>query len=139
MAETNLLLFRSAGQVLALSAEHTRQVVPLEQLYALPGAQGASLGLIAAGGRVLPVVDLPGLLGRGSETPVLALVCELGGESMALPTDYVIGFVSDDARPGPELFSDEVMLGGHFGGGHKGRVLNPQALLAALQSRILSA
>ncbi len=143
MAETNFIVFRSAGQMLALGAEYSRQVLPLEQLYALPGVGGGILGLIPAAGRVLPVLDLHRLtaLGdSGSDTPgSLALLCEVAGEQVALPADTVIGFVQDDFPTSPELLSQETLLGGYSGGGHKARVINPHALLAAVQNRILSA
>lgn len=137
---SNYLLFRSSGHTLALSADTTRQVVPLEDVAALPGTQSALLGLMAALGRALPVVNLAALAGwPGSKAP-LALICEIGGETVALPIDDVIGFIrEDDAPKTTELLSEETILGGYLGGGHKGQVLNPQTLLSSLQSRVVSA
>lgn len=144
MSDTNYLLFRSAGHTVAVRAELTRQVVPLEQLSALPGTQGIMLGVMAALGRVLPVVNLAAIAGWET-SPVqakapLALICEVGRETIALPIDDVIGFVKEeDAPTSTDLLSEETLLGGYLGGGHKGQVLNPQALLASVQGRIVSA
>lgn len=140
MAESNFLLFKSADQILALEAEYSRQVVPLEQLYGIPGVSGAILGLIPAAGRALPVIDLVKLVGLGSGAAnSLALICEIDGESLALPVEQVIGFVREEVSYASDLLSEEMLIGGYFGGGHKGRVINPNALMTALQNRVLSA
>lgn len=142
MAETTFLVFQFAGHTLALNADLTRQVVPLESLYTLPGTSGAVLGLIPAAGRILPVVDLARVAGLpGTGTPAeLALVCEFGGEQLALPVESVTGLVREDDAPSTtELLSEVVVLGGYFGGGHKAQIIHPQTLLTMLESRMLSA
>lgn len=130
---------------MAVSAEMTRQVVPLEQLTALPGTQGVMLGVMAAQGRALPVVNLAALAGWAETQTAtahapLALICEINRETIALPIDDVIGFIKDeDAPKTTELLSEEMLLGGYLGGGHKGQVLNPQTLMVSVQNRVVSA
>ncbi|WP_291424654.1 chemotaxis protein CheW [Deinococcus sp.] len=138
MSHSNFLLFRAAGRTLALSSELTRQVVPIEHIFSVPGAAGALLGLIPAAGRALPLVDLAALAGLEPGNNELALICEVAGEQLALPVTEVIGVIQEENIPqNTNLLSEETLLGGYFGGGHKGQVINPQTLLRSLQERIL--
>lgn len=134
-----LLVFRTGLQTLALPAGLTRQAVPLAQVLPLPGHTGALLGLISAGGKVVPLLNLSLLadLPPSATAPELALLCDIGGETLALPVSDVIGFVSDDDAPvSGELLSAEGLLGGYGSGGRTGRTLNPQALLARLREHL---
>ena len=136
------LLMRRAGHTLALPAAMTRQAVPLEDITPLPGTSGVLHGLMPAAGRAVPVLDLERLLALGDaaqagEAP-LVLMIESGGELLGLPADEVIGFVNDD-RPtfgAHALLSDERVLGGYVGGGHKGRYLNAPQLFTEVSNQL---
>lgn len=136
------LLLRRAGHTLALPAGLTRQALPMTALSPLPGTAGVLLGLIAAAGRAVPVLDLERVLGLETpavaETAPLVLLLEAGEEVLGLPADEVIGFVSDD-RPSfaaQALLTEEKLVGGYVGGGHKGRFVNAAALFSEVSNQI---
>lgn len=144
MNETDtFLLMRRAGHTLALPASLTRQALPLDDVSPLPGTQGVLLGLMPAAGRAVPVLNLDRLLaldsatGPASQAP-LVLMLQSGEEAVGLPVDEVIGFVQDDQPTfaANALTTEEKVLGGYVGGGHKGRFLNPAALLTEVSSRL---
>lgn len=152
MAVKSYMLVRSSGQVFALPSEVTRQVVPFDSLSPLPGARGTLLGLMAAAGRAVPVLDVQRMLGNGAEgapTPsdedmaadsaeALALLLEVGDASLSLPVKEVIGFVTDEEETfaAGSFVSEEKLLGGYSGGGHSGRFLNPQGLIQQVSGRL---
>lgn len=131
----SLLLFRLGSRVLAVPAEVARQVRPRGTLTPLPGSAGTLLGLSAAGGRALPVVDLRAVLGvAAGELSPLTLTLQVKGQLLAVPTDDVLGFVDSDQRPGLDLLSEETALG--LSGGQRGQLLSPEALLGAVTRRL---
>lgn len=137
------LLMRRAGHILALPAALTRQALPLEDVAPLPAAAGVLLGLMPAAGRAVPVVNIDRVLGLNqgegiaAKAPLL-LMLESGDQVLGLPVDEVIGFISDDRPtfPNNALTTEEKLLGGYVGGGHKGRYVNPAALLSEIASRL---
>lgn len=137
------LLFRRAGHTLALPASLSRQALPLEGLTPLPGTRGVLLGLVPAAGRAIPVLDIGRMLAltdqqASTQAAPLVLMIESAEQTLGLPVDEVIGFVSDD-RPtfaSNALLTDEKVLGGYVGGGHKGRYLNTQQLFNEVTSQL---
>lgn len=140
--DDSLLLFRAGGRVLALPAEVTRQVRPLDTLTPLPGGGGALLGLSAAAGRVVPVADLHALLNlpaphADDQRAPLLLLLETQGQALGLPVDEVIGFTEDPQTPGSDLLSPETLLGS-FQDGQRGHIVNPEVLVGTLRRRLES-
>lgn len=140
-ATDTFLLLRRAGQTLALPAAMTRQALPLEDITPLPGTAGVLHGLMPAAGRAVPVLHLERLLNLEraalGEAPLVLLI-ESGEEVLGLPVDEVIGFISDD-RPtfgSQSLLTDERVLGGYVGGGHKGRYLNAAQLFNEVSNQL---
>ncbi|RJF68958.1 MULTISPECIES: chemotaxis protein CheW [Deinococcus] len=136
------LLLRRAGHTLALPAALTRQALPLEALTPLPAASGVLRGLMPAAGRAVPVLHLEQFLaldtGAAAQEAPLVLLIESGEEVLGLPVDEVIGFVNDD-RPtfsGNALLTEERVLGGYVGGGHKGRYLNAPQLFTEVSNQL---
>lgn len=143
MSDTDtFLLLRRAGHTLALPAALTRQAVPLEDIAPLPGTTGVLHGLMPAAGRAVPILHLERLLSldttaQAGEAP-LVLMIESGEELLGLPVDEVIGFISDD-RPtfgAHALLTEERILGGYVGGGHKGRYLNAPQLFTEVSNQL---
>lgn len=138
-----LLLFRCRGQLLALPAHLSRQVVPLGTLGRLPGSAGTLLGLTAAVGRAVPVVDLGSVLGLPeADTPgdgglTLALITDSGGELLALPASEVLGVLSSE-QPDP---TGDAPLGPavRLGSSGEGQLLNLAALHRLISQRLVSA
>ena len=143
MSDTDtFLLMRRAGHTLALPAAMTRQALPLEDITPLPGTTGVLHGLMPAAGRAVPVLHLERLLTLETNAQVeeapLVLMIESGEELLGLPIDEVIGFISDD-RPtfsAHALMTDERILGGYVGGGHKGRYLNAPQLFTEVTNQL---
>lgn len=154
MAVKSYMLVRSSGQILAIPSEFTRQVVPFDGLSPLPAARGTLLGLMAATGRAVPVLDVKNVLGTGGQsdgtTPEasreaesdlaepLALLLEVGDALLTLPVREVIGFITDEEEvfPAGSFVSEEKLLGGYSGGGHNGRFVQPQALVQQVSGRL---
>lgn len=132
---------RRAGHTLALPADLTRQALPFEPLAPLPGASRVLLGLMPAAGRAVPVLNLERVLGfeaAATNDAALVLLIELDHELLGLPVDEVIGFVTDEHQTysANALLSEEKILGGYVGGGHKGRFLNTHQLYSEVGSRL---
>jgi purine-binding chemotaxis protein CheW len=134
MAET-FLLFRSSSRVLALPTRQTRQVLPLGHVSPLPATGGSLLGLMPAGGRAVPLVNLA-LLAELSPEPqegaALGLLCEHAGEALLLPIEEVLGNVTEEAAPTPgaALLQDATF------GATRAALLNLTALVAAIGARL---
>ncbi|GHF78952.1 chemotaxis protein CheW [Deinococcus ficus] len=135
MAET-LMLLRACHRVLAVPSGALRRVVPAERLAPMPGTAGALLGLMPASGRAVPVVDLSRLTGLPEAPVTLAVICQVGPETLALPVQEVLGFVQEDGAASAELLGPEVLLGGYTGGGQKGQRLNLGALYDRLAAHL---
>lgn len=67
-------LFRIGGTTYGLDAESIRELVDHPQIYRIPGPGTFLLGAINLHGQVLPVIDLPGLLGIDDLPPGQQLV-----------------------------------------------------------------
>lgn len=87
---SRMLLLRAGGEELALETAALREVVDAPPLHAVPGRRRLLLGAINLHGRILPVIDLPALVG----TPVAGfdprlVVLDAGDEMLALAVSAV--------------------------------------------------
>lgn len=83
-------LFRIGATTYGLETGSIRELVDQPQIYRVPGAGAFLLGVINLHGQVLPVIDLPGLLGVDGLPPGRQLVV-LGPEfhSLALAVSAI--------------------------------------------------
>ena len=83
---------RVAAETYAIPVEHALEVAELGELVVVPGARAELLGVRNLRGRILPVVDLAGLLGASRTEPAgKLLVTEADGEQAGLAIDDVSG------------------------------------------------
>jgi chemotaxis signal transduction protein len=144
-----LLLFTPAGPddsdrearlTLALPAGLGREAFSPQHLLPLPGGQAGLLGLTEVRGRTVPLIDLVSLLNSSGRrvsdapatVPALALLIEVGGETLALPVGQVLGVVVVDVLP-----ACPALLSGPFSAGDRTvQLLNTAALIAAAEIRL---
>jgi chemotaxis-related protein WspB len=92
----HVLHLRVGEERYALPSASVVEVVPAVQLRAVPGTPPEVAGLLAYRGRVVPVVDLPRLFGRGaapSRFSTRIAVCDLDGASRPIgegPTQVAV-------------------------------------------------
>ena len=61
-----MVAFRIGARWFAVAAVRVREVVTLESITSVPGAAKSVLGVALVRGRLVPVIDLPGMLGAPS-------------------------------------------------------------------------
>lgn len=139
MTALRLLLFRCAGQVLAIEAEEVREILTAGEIARIPGAAEAVLGLVNVRGTLVPVVDCAKAFGSGGScagSSSLVLV-ERRGRPVGLMVDEVIDLVSvpstalDDRAALPGVRPDLVRAVGSAAG-HSFVQLATDALLEPL-------
>lgn len=114
----------AAAEQYAIPAGAVREVARTEVVTQVPGAPPAVLGITNVRGRVLPVVDLPALLGlsrdRGAP-PARIVIAEHRGRQAALAVDAVTDVMT---LPDPSEDADSPLLVGAslVGGGLVGIV-----------------
>jgi purine-binding chemotaxis protein CheW len=140
--ERALFVFTVAGVGLAVPALEVDAVAPLEELTPIPGAPAHIPGLVTAGERVLPLVDLAAFLGLGGPAerdPLFrrvlfvrvgdleaGLVCERARGLISVPLAELAGpRALAGARLAPFLEAELVSGGGRVG------VIDLKALLEA--------
>lgn len=138
MTALRLLLFRCAGQVLAVEAGAVREILQAGDITRVPGAAEAVLGLVNVRGTLVPVVDCARAFGSGSCAGSSALVLvERRGRPVALAVDEVLDLVSapasalDDQAALPGVRPDLVRAVG-TAAGHSFVQLATDALLEPL-------
>ncbi len=92
-----VLDFTVAGQRCALEVRWVREVRPLKDLMPLPLAAQPSTGLVQLRGRMLSVIDIPGLIPDGPElrpSPGLLLVLGRSGPEFGVGISAVHGLRS---------------------------------------------
>ena len=137
MAE-RLLLFRYQGEVLALPADLTREVIELSHVAALPGGRGGLAGLVVTSGQAAPLLDLHLLAGLPRHpTAPLGLVTRIGGDTLVFPMDEVAGnLTSEEPLTTPEMISQPQETG-DYRLNFEIRVINPAVLSSTLQARLM--
>lgn len=92
-----LLPFKLGEENYALSLLEVQEVVEQPQVYPLPGAPPAVTGAVGFHGRIVPVVDLPLLLGfpAGARAPRLIVLTAANGP-LALAVDQLRPVISVD-------------------------------------------
>jgi purine-binding chemotaxis protein CheW len=119
-----LLLFRCAGQVLAVEAGAVREILAATEPTRIPGASAAVLGLVNVRGTLVPVVDTAAAVGLGAASGAGTLVLvERRNRPVALAVDEVLDLVTVSASaldghaslPGvrPDLVRAVGSTGGH--------------------------
>ncbi|HEY5672315.1 MAG TPA: chemotaxis protein CheW [Malonomonas sp.] len=85
---TQLLPFKLGAETYALNLTEVQEVVERRAIYPLPGAPETIAGAISFHGRIVPVVDLPGLLGfsAGQRAERLLVLTDANGP-LALTVD----------------------------------------------------
>ena len=94
---TQLLPFKLGDEVYALDVTDVQEVVEGPTIYPLPGAADEIRGAIGFHGRILPVVDLPRLLGfpAGERAARLLVLVDAHGP-MALAVDQLESIIAVD-------------------------------------------
>jgi two-component system chemotaxis response regulator CheV len=105
-----------AAEAYAIPVENVREITPLGELTAVPGAPPEVLGVRNLRGQILPVADLALILGLPrASSPALLLVAEAGDRQAGLAVDEVSS-VSELAGPagaaGPGLLTGSALTGG---------------------------
>lgn len=128
------LVFCCGGSWYAVPAELAAEVVTVPELTRVPGAPAHLLGVFAHRGEVIPVVDLPMLVGGKPEASKRAVLLRLSKGTMALVTSKVAG-VSAVEGPREPLGQSGVQL--HLRGPAKAAsntvaVIEPEGLFELL-------
>lgn len=93
--EIDVLIFQAAGERYAFEARHVEQVLPMSSITPLPGVPKFVVGMIAAQGEVLSVIDLRVLLdlplSRLSE-PNSIIVLKGGAMEFGVLAEEILGF-----------------------------------------------
>jgi purine-binding chemotaxis protein CheW len=85
------LVFASGSSWYAVPAETASEVVSVPELTRVPGAPAHLLGVFAHRGEVIPVIDLPSLIGGASNETRRAVLLRLGQGALALTASRVAG------------------------------------------------
>lgn len=128
-----MIALRSGARWLAVPAEGVREVVTLESITKVPGVGDRILGVALIRGRLVPVVDLPGVLG----------IARSGGNAAATRPRLVVlardddevGIIADETRGVLELPVVTTTVAGLIRGelrwqGHMVAVLESDAIVA---------
>jgi purine-binding chemotaxis protein CheW len=111
---------RVAAETYAVPVGNVREITPLGELTAIPGAPPGILGVRNLRGQILPVADLALVLGLPAATsPALLLVAESGGLQAGLAIDAVTSVSDLDGPAEPaesELLTGSALVGGDFVG-----------------------
>jgi two-component system, chemotaxis family, chemotaxis protein CheV len=107
---------RVAAEVYAIPVGNVREITPLGELTAVPGALPEVLGVRNLRGQILPVADLALVLGLPRATsPALLLVAEAGDLQVGLAVDAVSAV---GELPGPaEAAASALLTGSALAGG----------------------
>jgi purine-binding chemotaxis protein CheW len=94
-----LLLFRSAGQTLAIDAAAAREILPAGAATRIPGAAPAVRGLVNVRGLLVTLVDAARAMGaEGAPSPGAVVMLDYKGRRVGLVVDEVLDLaVVDDA------------------------------------------
>jgi len=89
--DSRSLVFRIAGRAYACEVSAVREVVPLDRLARLPGADGTILGLINIRGSIVTVVNAAAVLHPGDAARKLSmvLVVDVGVRGVGLAVERV--------------------------------------------------
>lgn len=95
------LLFACGQSWYAVPAECAAEVVTFPVLTRVPGAPPHLLGVFAHRGEVIPVVDLPTLVGQKPEPSKRAVLLRLAKGSLALTASQVAGVTTLTGKMDP--------------------------------------
>ena len=97
-----MLLFRIGGEQYGLEIEAIQEVADDPPLYGIPQRGAFLLGAVNLHGRVLPVIDLPALLGMGGaplDPRLVVLTAEFHGLALAVSgIGRMLSFAADDLQ-----------------------------------------
>jgi purine-binding chemotaxis protein CheW len=98
------VLFRLAQQTFATPLDDVREIVRLEGLERLPGAQPPLAGVIVLRGSPLPVLDVRGRAVDGEpeaakDAPGDVLVMDVAGDTAGVAVDAVVAVLRPDELP----------------------------------------
>ena len=125
--------FRVADEAYAVSVLSVLEVAGLGEVTPVPGAPSQILGVRNLRGKILPVIDLAGLLGtRRAQPAARLLVTESNGRRAGLAIDEVteVGELADPVEEGESA----LLLGTLLEDGDLIGVLNLPAVLDALRA-----
>jgi purine-binding chemotaxis protein CheW len=101
-----MLLFRIGSSHYGLEVEAIQEVADAPTLHVVPASHGPLLGAINAHGRVLPVIDLPGLLGVATaplDPRLVVLNPQLHALALAVSAvGRIVPFADDSVFSAPE-------------------------------------
>lgn len=97
-----MLLFRVGGEQYGLELESLQEVADAPPLHEVPQRGAFLLGAVNLHGRVLPVIDLPGLLGAGAaprDRRLVVLSPEFHSLALAVSgVGRIVSFEADDLQ-----------------------------------------
>jgi purine-binding chemotaxis protein CheW len=133
--DDDVLLVRVAGEIRALAAGEVVEIVRPRAWTRVPNGPASLLGLTNLRGRVMPVVSLAGLLGRGeaAATPAQRMVV-VGADPVGFLVDAVVALVKAGATAGEHAVLDlPALLAGGFAGAGRAvpRAARPREAVAA--------
>ncbi len=125
-----VVVFQAFGELFALPVEAVRSVVRTAARRRIPSEVPWVTGVADVRGKVVPLVDLGALFGRGSTgLDGDLLVVEAEGETVAVPVERVVGLEAvEDVAPAP-LGTTDAAAGIAIVGARLVVVLKPQALM----------
>jgi purine-binding chemotaxis protein CheW len=94
-AALGVVTFRLAQEAYGLESCYVREVYPLKELAALPGAPLHLLGITSVRGQILPVVDLKPLFhlpATGLTNLNNLIILQEGGMGLGIVADQILGF-----------------------------------------------
>jgi chemotaxis signal transduction protein len=129
---TGYVLFRLGGRTFATTLDEVREIVRLEGLQTLPGAEPPLAGMVELRGAPLPVLDVrPTAAPRGGGD---VLVLERSGEMVGVAVDSVVAVLQPEELPltdAPTTSLPSYVLAVHRHGETPVLLVNLEVLLAA--------
>jgi twitching motility protein PilI len=132
-----MIALRIGARWFAVAAERVREVVTLESISSVPGAIQWVLGVALVRGRLVPVVDVPRMLGvtRAGETAITRprlVVLSSGEDEAAIVADETRGVLE---LPPATQQASELVQGELRWNGNLVAVLDPDAVVRVVTSK----
>ena len=130
MAESGLMVFRSAGVLLGVPSEKVLAVGPWRSVQRLPRGASWLEGLLEDGGEIVPVLK-EAFLGPGADPPEVVILLEEEGRRLAVPgSGPVLRAHPGDASLDEGL--EQWPAASREEGGGEVRILDPRLLYSTL-------
>ncbi len=132
--ELEVLVFRVAGERVAVELAAVEEVVLPERLHPLPDTPPELVGMLRLRGELIPVIDLAVSLALPATSAAAEVVLvRCGGRRIGVAVEALVGVASYPAaalRPSPWERRSEQVLGVAGSGASLVTVIDPQRILA---------